>query len=141
MRAVKCPVSDVTASTAPTQGQREEEPLIYGQHYCNPSTTCRPDSAFHLKTTGSMAELIPISYLSLSNPPSSPPAWCCCEVSALFVCLFHSVSKLASPSLPLRCFSFPPCLSHINTLEHSHKYTSSPALSPPTLITCSDDAS
>lgn len=61
MRAVKCPVSDVTASTASSQGQHKEDLLIYSQRYRNPSTTCRQDS-FHLQTNGRVEELFPISY-------------------------------------------------------------------------------
>lgn len=93
------------------------------------------------KTTGSIEELIPISYhwAFFPSPPLLPPTWCFSEFSCLFVCLFCSVSMLASrfDSLPslfhkhkIHFFS----LSHTNTLKHSSKYTL-----PPTL-NCSDDA-
>lgn len=54
------------------------------------------------KTTGSIEELIPISYhrAFFPSPPLLPPAWCFSEFSCLFVCLFCSVSMLASLSLP-----------------------------------------
>lgn len=54
------------------------------------------------KTTGSIKELIPISYhwAFFPSPPLLPPAWCFSEFSCLFVCLFCSVSMLASFSLP-----------------------------------------
>ena len=111
MRAVKCPVSDVTASAAPSQGQLEEELLIYGQCYCNPSTTCCRDAAFHLQTTGSMEKLFPNSYHWALPPPSPPPTRCFC----VFVCL-----SVLSPCW-LRClFLWPPSSSsQTNTNKHT----------------------
>ncbi len=129
MRAVKCPVSDATASTAASQGQLEEELLIYGQCCCNSSTTCRQVSAFHLQTTGSYFPY-PITGLS---PPSPPPTWCFCKFFCLFVCLFFSVSMLAGSfsALPLphtetHKYSFPLSLfslSYINTSKHTYALT------------------
>lgn len=148
MRAVKCPVSDATASTAPRQGQLEEELLIYGQCCCNSSATCRQDSAFHLQTTGSYFPY-PITGLS---PPSPPPTWCFCKFfSCLFVCLFFSVSMLAAwfasshrdtqIQLSAVCiFSVCHTQTQTNTLVHLHKSLFSPTPLPPTLISSSDDA-
>lgn len=134
MRAVKCPVSDVTANTASSQGQLKEELLIRGQHCCIPSTTCRQGCACHLQTTGSMEELFPVPITGLSSirhlPLSSSVSFC------VFVCLFSSVSMLAL--LPLSPPSLFVALRHINmvflhllwqtqasTLMQLHKYSNS----------------
>ncbi len=106
MRAVKCPSSDATASAAPSEGQLEEELLLYSQCYCKPSTTCCQDSAFHLQTTGSVDELFPISYRWALPRLHRLILGAFCEFSWLFVCLFCSVSMLAP--LPVSDLPLPP---------------------------------
>lgn len=112
MRAVKCPVCDVTASAAPSQGQLREEPLIYGQCYQKPSTIC------HWQRGGVISRILSLGSLS---PPRPPPTRCFCEFSCLFVCLFcfHVGFAVACSVLHL-----PPTKTHKYHLHfHKHKQT------------------
>lgn len=153
MRAVKCPVSDVTASTASSQGQHKEDPLIYSQSYRNPSATCRQDSAFHLQTTGNMDKLFPISYPCVLVPFITSHLvllWVCLSV-CLSVLLRLSVGFAISYSVPPLSHTqthtvntlFPPSLfSLTNTSEHTYALNTNTRLLqlfPLTLISRSDN--
>lgn len=101
MRAVKCPVSDATASTAPSQGQREEELLIYGQRSCKPpphAVRTLPSTSKPLAVWGSY---FPYRIAGLS-PPSPPPSRASVSFPVcLFVCFALSPCWLSrTPSLP-----------------------------------------
>ena len=102
-------------------------------------------SAFRLTTTGSIAFLFPMSYRwahSTANASHLVFLWV-----FLSVCLFCSVSMLASPPLSrpslllagihtnvFLCFDFS------QTQANTHKFLFSPMLLPPTLISCSSVA-
>lgn len=137
------PLSDATASTAPSQGQLEEELLIYGQCYSNPSTTClAPPNHWqhrgvisHSLSPGSL----PLHRLPLGDSVSFPVC--------LFVCICLSLCWLRSLFLCPPCFlahrqtnTYFLCLTQANPLMRLHKSLFSPTLLPPTLINCSDDA-
>lgn len=130
MRAVKCHVSDATANAAHSQGQLEEELLIYGQCYCNSSTTCRQASAFHLQTTGSIEELFPISYHWALSPfhllPLSASVILSVCLSVLLclhvgftasVCLTHTLLS----SVSIFSLSHTHTLTQANTVRHLNK--------------------
>lgn len=144
MRAVKCPVSDATASTAPSQGQREEELLIYGQSSCKPpphAVRTLPSTSKPLAVWGSY---FPYRIAGLS-PPSPPPSRASVSFPVcLFVCFALSPCWLSRPpSLPSLflthtqthkyCFL---CLSQTNTSKHNFFLRLS---LPPTPMSRSDD--
>lgn len=68
MRVVKCPVSDVTASIPPSQGQLDEE--LLASITATSSATCYPDSAFHLQNhwqhRGINSHILSLGFLPLS---------------------------------------------------------------------------
>lgn len=92
------PLSDATASTAPSQGQLEEELLIYGQCYSNPSTTClAPPNHWqhrgvisHSLSPGSL----PLHRLPLGDSVSFPVCFCLSVFVCLYVGFAHSFSAL-----------------------------------------------